>query len=104
MALHRPKPGDHYFRSHPLLGFALQSFSPPAQPYAVSDASALWPFNAKRNSRHRHEDTPKKAEAKKDTSTRLNHAKAPTKRRNFRALLHARVRNLDRRVRPEKAT
>jgi hypothetical protein len=69
MALHRPKPGDHYFRSHPLLGFALQSFSPPAQPHAVSDADALWPFNAKRNSRHRHDDTPRKPKPKRHVNT-----------------------------------
>jgi hypothetical protein len=30
----------------PLMGFALQSFAPPVQPYAVSDACALWTFQA----------------------------------------------------------
>jgi hypothetical protein len=38
---YRKLPGGHYFRPHPLLGFALQSFAPYVQPYAVSDACAL---------------------------------------------------------------
>jgi hypothetical protein len=38
-----------YFMPDPLMGFALQSFPPPAQPYAVSGASALLPLKTPRD-------------------------------------------------------
>jgi len=40
----RPEPARPYFMPDPLLGSTLQSFVPPAQPYAVSSAAPLVAF------------------------------------------------------------
>jgi hypothetical protein len=70
------------------VGFALQSFAPPAQPYAVSSADALLSLD-QQHTRHTNR-APEQARAH-----------SPYKRRGydaspaFRALLHARVRHLE---------
>jgi hypothetical protein len=45
LALHRPRASRPCFMPAPLLGFALQSFAPPVQPFAVSSAAPLLTFH-----------------------------------------------------------
>jgi hypothetical protein len=82
------------FMPDPLMGFALQSFAPPVQPYAVSDAHALL-------SLERSSDPPEDHRARRrrlgtapgldDPHSGLAIKTPPA----FRALLHTRVRHFE---------
>jgi hypothetical protein len=68
----------------PLLGFALQSFVPPAQPYAISSAAPLMPFGV-RGSQVRSARLPLQAEKR-------GHHQAAHGNPGFKGLRRARVR------------
>jgi hypothetical protein len=76
-----------YFRPDPLLGFALQSFAPPTQPYAVSGAS--YPLDVGDTTL-----TPTSSQKGKPNREAHN-AEARTELTAFRVLLRVRVRHIE---------
>lgn len=81
-----PRACRPYFMPDPLLGFSLQSFHPPAQPYAVSSATTLVTLGLFSELR-----TFLANEKPYLRSLKQKRIKRPRSNPVFRALLHARV-------------
>jgi hypothetical protein len=86
------RPSAHWpcFMPDPLMGFTLQSFPPPAQPYAVSGAVPLMTFSPPAKPHGR--TAASRTEARQANGTALRETRKASL--VSRVLLHARVRHL----------